>query len=103
MTKYAVVRIGGKQYKVSEGQEVLVDKLKDVKKIEPEVLLFTDGEKVKVGKPVLKDVKIKIKVITELEKGEKIDVFKFKAKSRYKKHIGFRAQFTRLLVEKISI
>ena len=42
---YAVVQLGSSQYKVSEGQEVLVDKLKDVKKIEPEVLLFTDGEK----------------------------------------------------------
>jgi large subunit ribosomal protein L21 len=102
MAKYAVVRIGGKQYKAEEGKEILVDKLADPKKLEPEVLLFVDGEKAKVGKPILKDVKISLKVVTELEKGEKIDVYKFKAKSRYKKHTGFRSQHTRLLVEKIS-
>jgi len=102
MAKYAVVRIGGKQYKVEEGKEILVDKLIEPKKLEPEVLLFVDGEKVKVGKPTLKDVKISLKVVTKLEKGEKVDVYKFKAKSRYKKHIGFRAQYTRLLIGKIS-
>lgn len=80
----------------------MVDKLSDLKVVEPEVLLLADSGKVQVGKPVLKDVKVKVKVVTELEKGEKIDVYKFKAKSRYRKHTGFRAQYTRLLVEKIG-
>ena len=80
--KYTVIRIGGKQYKVSEGEEVLVDKLADTKKVESEVLLFVDDGKVKVGKPVLKDVKVRVKVVTEMEKGQKIEVYKFKAKSR---------------------
>ncbi len=101
MSKYAVVRIGGKQYKVEEGQEILVDKLADPKKIVIETLLFVDGEKVEVGKPTLKK-EIKLKVLSELEKGEKVDIYKFKAKSRYKRHTGFRAQYTRLLVEKID-
>lgn len=100
--KYAVIRLQGKQYKVSEKDEILVDKVTDLKKIEPEVLLFVDEGKTKVGKPVLKDVKVKIKVLTELEKGEKIEIYKFKAKSRYRRHTGFRAQFTKLLVESIS-
>src|SRR3990167_4752872 len=100
--KYAVVRIGGKQYKVFEGEEILVDKLADVQKIEPEVLLFTDDGKVRVGKPVLKDVKVKVKVLAEIEKGEKIEIYKFKAKSRYRRHAGFRPQYTKLLIEKIS-
>jgi len=78
-----------------------VDKVKDLKAIDPEVLLFVDEDKAKVGKPVLKDVKVKTKVVTELEKGEKIEIYKFKAKSRYKRHTGFRPQYTRLLVEKI--
>ncbi len=102
MNKYAVVRIGGRQYKVEEGKELLVDKLIDIKGFETEVLMFVDGEKVKVGKPVLKDVKVALKVVTELEKGEKIEIYKFKAKSRYRKHTGFRPQYARLLVEKIS-
>lgn len=101
MQKYAVIRLQGKQYKVSEKDEILVGKMSDLK-AEPEVLLVSDGEKVKVGKPTLKDVKVKLKVLTEMEKGEKIEVYKFKAKSRYRKHIGFRPQYTRLLVEKIA-
>lgn len=103
MAKYAVIRLQGKQYRVSEKDEILVDKIADPKKVEPEVLLFADDGKVKVGKPVLKDVKVKVKVLAEMEKGEKIDVYKFKAKSRYRRHTGFRPQYTKLLVEKISI
>ena len=100
--KYAVVRIGGKQYKAIEGKEILVDKLADPKKFEVEVLLLVDGEKVQVGKPTVKGAKVKTKVITEIEKGEKIEIYKFKAKSRYKRHTGFRPQYTRLLIEKIG-
>ena len=100
--KYAVVRISGKQYKVTEGKEILVDKLVDPKKFSVETLLLVEDAKVKVGKPVLKDVDVKVKVITDLEKGEKVEIYKFKAKSRYKRHTGFRPQYTRLLVEKIG-
>lgn len=102
MDKFAVIRIGGKQYRVSEGDEILIDKLVNQTKIEPEVLLFVDGEKIEIGTPVLTKVSVKVKVLTELEKGEKIRVFKYKAKSRQRKHLGFRPQYTRLLVEKIS-
>lgn len=99
--RFAVIRIGGKQYKVSEGQEILVDKLKDVKKVEAEVLLISDGDKVEIGAPVLEKAKVTLKVLTDMEKGEKVEVFKYKAKSRQRRHVGFRAQYTRLLIEKI--
>ncbi len=102
MDKFAVIRITGKQYRVTEGQEILVDKINDLDKVTPEVLLVADGEKVEVGTPVLKDAKVTVKVLVELEKGEKVDIFKYKAKSRERRHVGFRAQYTRLLVEKIS-
>lgn len=101
MTKYAVIRIGGKQYKVGEGDEILIDKLTDPKKITSEVLLVSDEGKVSVGKPVLKS-EVKLKMVSELEKGEKVEIYKFKAKSRYKRHTGFRAQYSKLLVEKIG-
>ena len=101
MTKYAVIRIGGKQYKVGEGDQILVDKLTDPKKISSEVLLVSDEGKVSVGKPVLKS-EVKLKMVSELEKGEKVEIYKFKAKSRYKRHTGFRAQYSKLLVEKIG-
>lgn len=101
--KYAVIKLGGQQFKVSEGQEIKVGKLKDVKKVEPEVLLVVDGEKVNLGKPTVKGASVKIKVLAEVEKGEKLDIYKFKAKSRFRKHTGFRPQYTKLLVEKISL
>lgn len=106
MDKFAVIRIGGKQFRVSEGEEILVDKLKltDSSKdeVNPEVLLVVDGDEIKVGTPIVIEAKVKIKIITELEKGTKIRVFKYKAKSRQRKHIGFRPQYTRLLIQKIS-
>ena len=101
MAKYAVIRILGRQYKVSEGQELLIDKMNDLK-LTPEVLLVADGEKVSIGKPVVKDAKVTLKILKEVEKGEKIEVYHFKAKSRYRKHTGFRPQYTRVLVEKIG-
>ena len=102
MDKFAVIRIGGKQYRVSEKEEILVDKLKDTKKFDLDVLLFVDGDKVEVGKPTLEKVKVSVKVLAEEEKGEKVDIFKYKSKSRYRKHLGFRPKYSRLLVEKIS-
>lgn len=101
MKKYAVVKIKGTQYRVSEGDEILVGKLN---KEEPkaEVLLTVDGEKVSVGKPLVKGAKVSLKVLAEEEKGKKLYVQKFKAKSRYRRKMGFRPVYSRLLVEKIS-
>ena len=98
--KYAIVRFGGKQYKAEEGKEILVDRLADAK-TEPEVLLMVDGDKVSVGTPLVKGAAVKIKVIEEV-KGEKIDIMKYKSKSRYRKHTGFRPVYTKLLVEKLG-
>lgn len=102
MGKFAVIRLAGKQYIAEEGKELLVSKLNDLKS-EAEVLMTVDGDKISLGKPLVKGAKVGLKVVTELEKGEKIEVYKFKSKSRYKKHTGFRPQHTRVLVEKISI
>lgn len=100
MNKFAVIRIGGKQYKVTEGAEILVDKLSDTTKVEPEVLLIADGDNVTIGNPVLEKVKLGVKVVSDVVKADKVRVFKYKAKSRYRKLRGFRAQHTKLLVEK---
>ena len=98
--KYAVLRIKGKQYRVSEKDEIIVDRLEG--KPEAEVLLQVEDGKVKVGKPKVVGVKVDLKVINEEEKGEKIKILKYKAKSRYRRRMGFRPVYTRLLVEKIS-
>lgn len=102
MAKYAILRIKGKQYRVEEGQEFLVDLITGPK-FDAEVLLVADGDKVQIGKPIVEKAKIDLKIIKELEKGEKIHVKKYKAKSRYKKHIGFTPKFTRLLLTSVKI
>lgn len=100
MSKYAVVRFAGHQYKVSEGETILVDRLKDPK-AQAQVLLVVDEGKVSVGKPTIENAKVVMKVLGD-EKGLKIDVYKYKAKSRYRKHTGFRPLYTKLEIGKIS-
>ncbi len=99
--KYAVVKIKGQQYRVSEGDEILVDKL-GTDKPEIKVFLVVDEKNVKIGTPEVKDAKIKIKILEEEEKGKKLYVQTFKAKSRYRRKIGFRPLYSRLLIEKIT-
>lgn len=99
--KYAVVKIKGSQYKVKEGDEILVDKL-DSDKPEVNVLLKVVNGKVSVGKPTVKGAKVPLKVLEAEEKGEKLHVRKFRAKSRYRRKIGHRPKYTRLKVQKIS-
>jgi large subunit ribosomal protein L21 len=102
MTKYAVVKIQGKQYKVREGDELLVDKLEKDQKPVFEVLLVVKDDKIQVGKPQVKGVKVKAKILSAEEKGKKLSILKFKAKSRYRRKYGFRPVYTRLLIENIG-
>jgi large subunit ribosomal protein L21 len=102
--KYAVVTSGGKQYKVSEGQVLEVDRLQ----VEPgaeyvleNVLLTVDGEDIQIGAPYLTNVTVAAKVLEQV-KGDKIRVAKFKAKARYRRVQGFRAQLTRLEITGVS-
>lgn len=102
--KFAVIQTGGKQYKVSEGQVLTIEKID--KKVGSlinfdKVLLISDGKKTEIGKPYLKDVKVSAKVLMQ-EKGEKIYVIKYKAKTRYRRKRGHRQFFTRVKVEKIG-
>lgn len=102
--KYAVVRIGGSQYFVSEGDELVVDKLpsKEGERIElTEILLLVDEKKVLIGEPVVEKSKISAKILKQF-KGEKIRVSKFKAKTGYRRVTGFRPQLTLLKIEKID-
>jgi len=102
--EYAVVRIGGKQYKVSKGDILEVDK-QDAKPNEQvildDVLLFAFNRETKIGNPRVSGVKVKAKVL-EQKKGKKIRVAKFKAKVRYRRVMGFRPQLTRLEIINIE-
>lgn len=102
--KYAVVKIGGTQYKVGEGEELTVDRLpqKEEEIVNfPEVFLLVDDGQVKIGQPIISGVAVDAKVVSHL-KGEKIRVARFKAKSRYRRVKGFRAALTKIRIEKIA-
>ena len=101
--KYAVIRSGGKQYQVSEGDVIAVEKLlNDGKGVTfKEVLLYTEDGEVRVGAPTLSDVYITGKILEE-KKGEKIRVAKYKAKSRYRRVTGHRQIMSMVQIESIS-
>ena len=102
--EYAVVKTGGKQYKVSQGSILEIDRLNSQKGNEiilDNVLLWVCDGQIKVGKPNLSGIKIKAKVVDHI-KGEKIKVAKFKAKARYRRMMGFRPHITRLEIKSLT-
>jgi large subunit ribosomal protein L21 len=102
--KFAVIEIAGGQIKVREGEQYEVKKLSGNKGDEIEignVLMIAEGDDVKIGEPYVKDAKVTLE-ITSQKKGEKVKVFKYKAKSRYRRKYGHRPAITRVLVKKIS-
>jgi large subunit ribosomal protein L21 len=102
---YAVVKTGGKQYKVREGQTLRVEKLEvqPGASVDLEVLMLTDedGTNIQVGTPTVAGAKVSAKVI-EHGRADKILVVKYKPKSRYKRTNGHRQPFTALQIEKIA-
>jgi large subunit ribosomal protein L21 len=102
---YAVVEIGGKQYKMSEGQIVKVERLNvEGKEVTfDKVLLIATENEIKVGKPSLDNVKITCEVLEKEVKGEKIIIFKWKRRKNMKRRRGYRQKSTVLLVKKIQL
>ncbi len=100
----AVIKTGGKQYKVSTGDKIKIEKI-DKKEgdefIFEEVLLFQDGNKIEIGKPFLKGYKVSAKVLKQ-DRDKKITILKFKPKTRYKVKQGHRQPFTEVEILKIS-
>ena len=102
--EYAVIAISGTQLKVRVGERFEIEKIEGEKgdKVEvEEVLLVSDGENITVGKPYIKDMKVVLEVKSQL-RGDKIDGFKYKAKSRYRKRYGYRSHLTRIIVKSIG-
>jgi len=103
----AVIKTGGKQYKVKQGDKIKVEKL-DAKKDDSidfgDVLLVADkdGKDVKVGAPIVSGAKVKAKVLRQ-DRAKKIDVIKYKRKVRYRKKTGHRQDFTEVQIEKITV
>lgn len=101
--KYAVIKSGGKQYKVSEGDVIEIDRLpqENGKVTFADVLLFVTDESIKIGKPIITGEKVEATLLENF-KGDKIRVSKYKSKVRYRKTIGFRASLSRVKIEKVG-
>ena len=101
----AVIVTGGKQYTVSEGDVVYVEKLGaevDATVKFDQVLAVLDGENTKIGAPVVEGAAVEAKVVKN-GKGKKITVLKYKAKKNEKKKIGHRQPYTKVEITKIAL
>lgn len=101
--KKAVIKLGGKQYIVTEKERLLVDRLPDgSKSLSLDALLLIDGDKTTVGKPIVKDIKVEAKVIEPEVKGDKIKYIRYKSKKRVHKVNGHRQQYSEIQIESIK-
>ena len=102
---YAVVETGGKQYKVSAGETIEVEKLplKVGQEVELDrVLLVSAENKVQVGSPTIEGAKV-MATVAKQGKGKKVIVFKYKPKNRYRRKAGHRQAYTRLQIDEIIV
>jgi large subunit ribosomal protein L21 len=103
---FAVIKTGGKQYLVKEGQVLKIEKIekKQGAKFSLDKILFLfdeQGEKFELGKPYLKDAEVKAEVLEE-GRGKKVSVIKYKPKVRYRKNVGHRQPYTKIKILEIS-
>ena len=100
---YAVIKTGGKQYRVSEGQTLRVEKLPGAPgdKIAFDEVLMLGGDSFKIGTPLLAGASVKATIVAQ-DKAKKVIVFKFKRRKNYRRKNGHRQPFTELLITGIS-
>ncbi len=101
---YAIVNTGGKQYKIQQGDVLRVEKIPGEVGSPvsfDKVLMFSDGENVNIGRPVLDNVAVKGHIVDQ-GKGKKIVVFKYKKRKRYRRKLGHRQQYTEIKIDSIE-
>lgn len=100
---YAVIKTGGKQYKVSEGEAIYIEKLDlaEGSEVEFEVVAGHDGKSFHVGSPLVQSAKVTGKVLKN-GKAKKVTVFTYKPKKGSKRKLGHRQMYTKVQIEKIS-
>ncbi len=101
---YAVIRTGGKQYRVEQGATIRVEKLPGERGAQLElgdVLLVGDGDSVKVGQPTVPGAKVTAEIVAQVL-GEKLLVFKFRRRKAYRRKTGHRQQYTALKITGIT-
>ncbi|HWR41573.1 50S ribosomal protein L21 [Sporomusa sp.] len=100
---YAIIETGGKQYRVTEGDVLTIEKIEAAEgqtvDFDRVLTVVKDGEVV-IGKPLVADAKVTAEVVSH-GKGKKILVFKYKAKSNYRRRQGHRQPFTKVRIDKI--
>ena len=100
---YAIIATGGKQYRVSEGDVIYIEKI-DAQvdsTVSFDVLLMGNDGGVKIGTPVVEGVKVEGKVVGQI-RGEKIVVYKYKSKKNYRRKQGHRQPYTKVEITKIG-
>ena len=101
---YAIVEIGGKQYRVEKDMTVNVDRMEapsgDL--VLDKILLFADGEKILIGQPYLSNVKVKAQFLGE-RKGKKVRGIKFKKRKNYTRTMGHRTIFSQLKISELAV
>ena len=101
---YAIIKTGGKQYKVTQGDELYIEKLTaepDETVIFDEVLVVSDDSGLKLGAPLVKNAKVTAKVLKN-GKGKKVRVFTYKCKKSKQRTLGHRQPYTKVQIEEIT-
>jgi large subunit ribosomal protein L21 len=97
---YAVVKTGGKQYRVTPGEKLKVEQIPaDIgSEVVLEVLMLADGDNVTVGTPLVAGASVKAKILSH-GRGKKVSIFKMRRRKHYQKHQGHRQNYTELHIE----
>lgn len=101
---FAVIKTGGKQYKVAVGSKIKVEKLEakeNEKFVFSEVLMKGEDENVEIGAPFVEGASVEVKILSH-GKAEKIHIWKYKAKKRYQRRVGHRQMFTEVEITGIK-
>lgn len=105
MSRYAIIRSGSKQYRVSEGDEIDVELLADAEKngeIEfQDVLYVFNGEESKVGAPLVDGAIVKAEILKEKIRGPKVVAYKYKKRKSYHRKVGHRQNYTRVKITEV--
>lgn len=99
---FAVIRTGGKQYKVTPGQIITIEKIATEGPVDFTEVLLVGGEKTTIGQPLVADGVVKAEIVRQL-KGEKIKVFKYHPKSHWNRTKGHRQELTQVRIKDITV
>jgi large subunit ribosomal protein L21 len=101
---YAVIKTGGKQYRVAPGEKLKIEQIPaDIGSeiVLDQVLMVADGEAVTVGTPLVSGATVKATVVTQ-GRGEKVQIFKMRRRKHYQKHQGHRQNYTEIRIDGIA-